>query len=631
MIRWASLIFLKLRLWLKVEGKEHIPAKGAFIFAANHSSYLDPLILASSTSRPLHFIVRIKLLSYPVVGWILKHSNTIPVKSHGRDLSVIKDSLRSLAKGKALGIFPEGTRTKDKKLKQAKSGVGMLVYKAKVPVVPAYIEGAFDALPRRVRTFKRHPVHVCIGKPIDFSKEYAGEQTKETYQRISDEIMRQIAQLKSLHAPLPAGTKPDEFTFPKDFLWGAGTSSHQVEGNNTNNDWWQWEQTRLPQSRSGQACDGWNRFEDDSKLIQTLGHTAHRFSLEWSRIEPQEDQWDGSAINHYAQVIHSLRLKGIEPIVTLHHFTLPLWLARQGGWALQKTPDLFARYVRKTVEALGSGVHHWMTLNEPAVYTYKGYMSSEWPPGMRSPREAVKVFGNLLRGHVLAYVKIKEAYAQKGWKEPMVGISQQVLVFAPFSESSLWDRLSASLRDRMINHLFVRILIRGRGKALGIFNIKLSKARALDFIGLNYYTRDHVRNRGFSLRDVLRGENVLENTRGRKNSLGWEIYPKGLYTLIKAFSKYKLPILISENGICTDNDSERSEFIAEHIDAVARAMKEGAPVIGYLYWSLLDNYEWADGFAPRFGLIEMDYATQGRSIRPSARKFEEIIRSGRVR
>jgi len=196
MIRWASLVFFKLCLWLKVIGRENIPAKGAFIFAANHSSYLDPLIMSVSTRRPLYFITRIKLLSYPVIGWILKHANTIPVKNHGRDLSVIKDSLRVLDKGKSVAIFPEGTRVKDRKIHRAKLGVGMLVYKARVPVVPAYIEGTFDALPRRVRTFKRHPVKIYIGKPIDFTKECAGEQAKETYQRISDEIMRQIAELK---------------------------------------------------------------------------------------------------------------------------------------------------------------------------------------------------------------------------------------------------------------------------------------------------------------------------------------------------------------------------------------------------------------------------------------------------
>ena len=209
-IRWAFRIFFKLRLWFKVEGAERIPAKGAFIFAANHSSYLDPLILAASTSRPLHFITRVKLLEYPVIGWILKRANTIPVKSHGRDLSAIKDSLRLLAKGKAVGIFPEGTRTKDRKMKRGKFGVGMLAYMAKVPVVPAYIEGAFEALPRRVRTFKRHSVRVYIGKPIYFTREWEIEPSREIYQRISDEIMRQIAELRDGSYAFVAGNSGEK-------------------------------------------------------------------------------------------------------------------------------------------------------------------------------------------------------------------------------------------------------------------------------------------------------------------------------------------------------------------------------------------------------------------------------------
>jgi len=212
----------------------------------------------------------------------------------------------------------------------------------------------------------------------------------------------------------------------------------------------------------------------------------------------------------------------------------------------------------------------------------------------------------------------------------MIGIAQQVLIFAPCSDRSLWDRISAGLRDQVINHLFVQALIPGRAKVFGVFSMRLLKAKTLDFIGLNYYTRDYIRNRGFLLSDMLGGQSVLEKPRGRRNSLGWEIYPQGLHKLIKVFSKYKLPILISENGICTDDDTERSEFIVDHLKAVALAMKEGANVIGYLYWSLLDNYEWADGFAPRFGLIEVDYTTQGRKIRGSARKFQEIIRAGKL-
>jgi len=430
-------------------------------------------------------------------------------------------------------------------------------------------------------------------------------------------------------------TTPREFMFPKNFLWGAATSSHQVEGNNTNNDWWEWEQTRPPQTRSGQASDQWNRFEEDFKLAQTLGHNAHRFSVEWSRIEPQEGHFDSSVLDHYAQVIRSLRSKGMEPIVTLHHFTLPLWLARQGGWYSEKTPEIFARYVEKVTETLGRDVHYWMTLNEPGVYTYKSYVTGEWPPGVKSAEKGLKVFKNLLLGHVLAYEKIKETYALKGWKEPMVGIAQSVLIFRACSDRSLRDRVAARFRHWMFNHLFVQALIKGRAYCIGIFSVHLPKEKTLDFIGLNYYTREFVRHHGFGFPGIL-GEactSTVEHDRhtGKDNFLSWEIYPQGLYTFLKDFSRYKLPLLVSENGIGTDDDAERSEFIVEHLKAIARAMKEGAPVIGYLHWSLLDNYEWAEGFVPRFGLIEVNYITQERKIRDSARKFEKIIRSGKLR
>ncbi len=425
-----------------------------------------------------------------------------------------------------------------------------------------------------------------------------------------------------------------EFTFPKDFLWGAATSSHQVEGNNTNNDWWRWEQTRVPRARSGQACDHWNRFEEDFTLARTLGHNTHRFSIEWSRIEPEEGQWDSAALAHYGEVIRSLRSKGMEPIVTLHHFTLPSWLARQDGWFSEKTPELFARYVEKVTEILGSDVHYWMTLNEPAVYTYKGYLTGEWPPGVKSHEKAFKVFKNLLLGHVLAYEKIQKTYVRKNWKKPMVGLAQSVLIFRACSDRSLRDRVAARFRHWMFNHLFVQALMRGRAYCVGLFSIHLPKANTLDFIGLNYYTRDFVLHHGYGFPGILgqacTATVAQDRHTGKDNFLSWEIYPQGLHTFLKDFSRYKLPLLVSENGLGTDDDTERVDFIVEHLKAVALAMKEGAPVIGYLYWSLLDNYEWAEGFVPRFGLIEVNFATQERTVRNSARKFEKIIQSGRI-
>ncbi|MBF0490049.1 MAG: glycoside hydrolase family 1 protein [Candidatus Omnitrophica bacterium] len=438
----------------------------------------------------------------------------------------------------------------------------------------------------------------------------------------------------SIHLAITPKT-PHEFTFPKNFLWGAATSAYQVEGNNANNDWWEWEQTHSSGARSGMAADHWNRFEEDFTLAKELGHNAHRFSIEWSRIEPQEGQWDIVALEHYASVIRSLRSKGMEPIVTLHHFTIPLWLAHQGGWTSQKAPALFARYVEKVAEYLGSDVFFWMTLNEPGVYAYKGYLVGEWPPGEKSPEQGIKVIDNLLLGHVLAYKKIKAMYVRKGWKEPMVGISQSVLIFRACSDYSLRDRVAARFRHWMFNHLFVQALIRGHAYCVGVFNIHLPQTKTLDFIGLNYYTRDFVQHSGFGFPGILGQACTATVTQdqhtGKDNSLSWEIYPKGLDTFLKDFSRYKLPLLVSENGIATNDDAQRTDFIREHLKAIAHAMEEGAPVIGYLYWSLLDNYEWSQGFVPRFGLIEVNYTTQKRTIRESARRYEEIIRSGKLR
>lgn len=194
-IKFTSLIFFKLYIGFRVYGKKNVPRKGAFILAANHSSYLDPLLLAASFKRSLHFITRDRVLRAPIIGWFLKYANTIPVKRHGRDISAIKEALSILSKGKVLAVFPEGTRSKNRKFKKAKPGIGFLVYKAKVPVVPVYIEGSFDAQPRGIKTLKRHPIRIHIGRPIDFRRKCAKPQGTELYQGISDEIMQKIAAL----------------------------------------------------------------------------------------------------------------------------------------------------------------------------------------------------------------------------------------------------------------------------------------------------------------------------------------------------------------------------------------------------------------------------------------------------
>lgn len=420
------------------------------------------------------------------------------------------------------------------------------------------------------------------------------------------------------------------YVFPQNFLWGSATSSHQVEGDNVYNDWWEWEQRGKVLEQSGKACDHWNRFREDFKLARSLHHNAHRFSIEWSRIEPRDGEFNQEALSHYQEVVRSLRSNGLEPIVTLYHFTIPLWLAKQGGWASSETPELFARFVRKVAESIGEDVRYWITINEPEVYIFKSYLTGEWPPGERSHENVYRVAAHLLKGHVLAYDVINDVTKLRHRIKTQVGIAKHVSVFTPCLHSSWSDQISVWFRNLMFNHLFIKALIKGQIFYPGFFNVRLPGARTLDFIGLNYYTRDFVQNKGFRIPGIF-GDvctSKHHSDAGKRNFMSWEIYPKGLFQLVNDFSQYHLPILISENGICTDYDEERWEFIREHLRELAKAMEKGAPVLGYLYWSLLDNFEWAEGFSPRFGLIEVNFATQVRKVRPSAKAFAQVCKSG---
>ncbi|MEK7560283.1 MAG: glycoside hydrolase family 1 protein [Patescibacteria group bacterium] len=379
-----------------------------------------------------------------------------------------------------------------------------------------------------------------------------------------------------------------KFDFPKGFYWGAATSAHQVEGKN-NNDWTEWEKEHanrlaneaskkkfpehilnlnpspLDQNNyiSGEACDHYNRFREDFDIAKSLGHNAHRFSIEWSRIEPTEGQWNQKEIQHYQDVINALRERGIEPFVTLWHWTLPTWVAKQGGWENKKTIDDFVRYTYKVTASL-QGVKYWITLNEPEVYTGKSYFTGTWPPQKKSLIKFFKVFCNLIEAHKEAYTTISKTGA-------FSGISQNNFYF-------------------------------------NLFLNKISDYQ--NFIGINYYK--------------------YWNLGRLKSDMNWPIYPKGIFHVLKDLKKYKKPIYITENGLADAKDEKRSDFIREHIKWIARAMKEGANVRGYLHWSLLDNFEWSDGFWPKFGLVEMNYNTMERKIRQSAYEYKKIIESNSI-
>lgn len=421
--------------------------------------------------------------------------------------------------------------------------------------------------------------------------------------------------------------------FPKTFLWGSATSAHQVEGSNTRNDWWAWEAEGRVSQKSERACEHYERFREDFKLAKSLHHNAHRFSLEWSRIEPEEGQWSGSALLHYREVVEALRGNGLEPIVTLHHFTNPLWLYRKGGWEHPGVVEHFSRYVRYVADFFGKEIRYWITLNEPLVYVYQGYIAGIWPPGVRSVERALRVIRHQLLAHARAYRIIHIVAQHNGWPKPIVGFAKNYIFFAPCSPRSLADRLAWWVRHTFFNRLYLRTLTTGKLFYPGLFLEKHPEVeKTLDFVGLNYYTRDFIHFGGLSLPEIFGTVCSLDHhaTAGPRNCLGWEIYPEGFYHALQEISRFRLPILVTENGICTDRDEERWSFIRSHLLQLYRSIQDGTQVFGYLYWSLLDNFEWADGFKPRFGLVEVDYSNQSRLVRASAKAYAEVCRTGEL-
>ncbi len=400
--------------------------------------------------------------------------------------------------------------------------------------------------------------------------------------------------------------------FPQDFLWGAGTSAYQIEGNNVNSDWWEWEKRIGLKETSGQACRSYEFYKQDFDLAKLLCHNAHRLSIEWSRVEPEEGRFSSKEIEHYQDVILSLRERNLEPVVTLHHFTNPLWFANLGGWLNKKACEYFLRYAQVIVDALCKKVRFWVTINEPMVYVYHSYILGAWPPQERSFRKAKIVTDNLIISHTKAYRLIHAIYEQKRLPSPLVSIAKNVQAFEA-CKSNLRNRFAVYLRNRLYNFEFIR---------------KLISYKSLDFIGVNYYTRGLVDVESWHYKNLLLDVCKNNHSRLKKNSLGWDIYPQGLYDLLLRLRRFGLPVFILENGVSTNDDSERWDFIYGHLRNLCLAMEEGVKVLGYLYWSLIDNYEWDKGSSHRFGLIEIDYNTYKRSIRQSAWKYADACKTG---
>jgi len=415
-------------------------------------------------------------------------------------------------------------------------------------------------------------------------------------------------------------------TFPVGFLWGTSTSAHQVEGGNENNDWADWE--RRPGAindgtRSGAACGWWEgRAEEDLSAAAAAGQNAHRLSLEWSRLEPEPGRFDDLAFARYAQLLDEMRWLGLRAMVTLYHVTLPRWIARRGGWTSWDTAASFARYAQECARRLATRVPLWVTMNEPAASAAAGHALTYWPPGLGSNRMALRALAVMLEAHAAAYRAVKELArgAQIGivLSAPRIEPARPSVLDRTVAWAQDWAFLGATLRSLKTGVLQPPIAGR-RARIPGLRG-------SFDFLGVNYYGRYAVH---FDLRSpgLLFGKHVQEPTI-RTGGCDWgEVSPGGLTRQLLRLSRLGVPLYVTENGIRDSDDALRPSFLGEHVAAVHEATRLGADVRGYFHWSLVDNFEWAEGWVPRFGLHALDRRTQRRTARPSAGVYAGICRA----
>jgi beta-glucosidase len=389
--------------------------------------------------------------------------------------------------------------------------------------------------------------------------------------------------------------------FPKDFLWGVAASAYQIEGNNKNSDWWEWEQKGKAKDESGIACDYWNRWKEDHELLSKLGANSFRLSLEWSRIEPEDGVFSDEAIEHYREILQDLKSRNIKTQVTFWWWTSPIWFQSKYGFHKKSSIPIFTRYIEKTVKDLGGLIDMFQVINEPMVPLGQGYITGLFPPGKINPFSFWQALKNIAEAYIESYKIIHQIKP-----EALVGMTHLY---------NWYDSGKSNILGKIIYRVskWFRVVA---------FNRRIKGYQ--DFFGLNYYRLGKINLTHWKSEKI---NFFIEED--KNNIMSWIAYPEGIYKAIKeAQSDYKIPIYITENGFpfgIGSDDSGRVSFIKEHLKYVKKAIEEGADVRGYNYWSLLDNFEWLYGFEPRFGLIEMDYKTLEREPRKSFWEYKKII------
>ncbi len=413
------------------------------------------------------------------------------------------------------------------------------------------------------------------------------------------------------------------YNFPEGFLWGTATSAAQVEGRNQNNTWHAWEQESgriLKSHKAGLACDWWGgRWREDFDRAKGAHQNAHRLSIAWSRIQPMPDQWDEDALDRYREMLIGLQSRKMTPMVALHHFSEPLWVAEQGGWENEAVIRWFTTFVRKSVEVLSPYCDLWVTINEPNVFIYEAFVDGVFPPGKKDLKAALKVMDYMIRAHASAYKVIHDLQP-----EAQVGIALQYRGLKP----ATWipaDHWVTKVFHNVFNNAFPQALKDGVLK--GIFKrVRIPEAVGTqDFLGLNYFTTERLRFDLFAPGKMFAHRSFPKDA-PLSESGDIANQPNGIAESVAWGNQFGLPMIITENGVDDSQDTLRPRYILEHLHLLWKVVNNNYPVKGYFHWTLVDNFEWERGWTQRFGLWGLDLETQSRIRRPSADMYAEICK-----
>lgn len=414
---------------------------------------------------------------------------------------------------------------------------------------------------------------------------------------------------------------------PKSLEFGSATAATQIEGGDTHSNWYYWSLAgKIANNESSiLAADHYNRYEEDIRLMEEMNHEIYRMSIEWSRIEPEQGVWSEEGITHYQKEIKALLKANIKPLVTLHHFSHPQWFEEMGQWTNSKAVYYFNRFAEKVIDSIGHDVNEYCTINEPNVFANDTYMDGKYPPGHKDDiKSYFKASKNLILAHLKTYKMIHEKRQGMGYSDTMVGMALHIAHFEVNGKNPL-TKLSKRMMDYSFHQLYLNGMVEGHLTFPIGSGFPEGKGVFCDFIGVNYYSRHLIYsslNPAMLFGEVKVEEGLAED---KVNDLGWELYPEGLYKVIKkTYDQYKLPVYITENGIPDEADSKRAKFIYDHMVEIKNLIEDGVDLRRYYHWSLLDNLEWNDGYGPRFGLIEVNYETQERRIRESGHFYGQL-------